>query len=56
MSKVDEATLAHMKATDGTLSVSFPIEREDGSFEIIRGYRAQHSRHRMPCKVRLNEI
>lgn len=50
MSKIDEATLAHMKATDSVLSVTFPIEREDGSFEIIRGYRAQHSRHRTPVK------
>ncbi len=30
--------------------MSFPIEREDGSFDIIRAYRAQHSRHRMPVK------
>eukprot|EP00158_Paraphelidium_tribonemae_P005766 Partr_v1_DN27513_c3_g3_i4_m30227 putative glutamate dehydrogenase len=50
MSTVDEATLAHMKAPDSVLSVTFPIEREDGSFDIIRGYRAQHSRHRMPVK------
>lgn len=28
-----------MKATDSVLSITFPIEREDGSFEIIRGYR-----------------
>lgn len=39
-----------MKATDSVLSVTFPIEREDGSFDIIKGYRAQHSRHRTPVK------
>ena len=39
-----------MKAADAVLSVTYPIEREDGSFDIIRGYRAQHSRHRMPVK------
>ena len=50
MSKIDEATLAHIRATDGVLAVSFPIKRDDGSFEIVRGYRAHHSRHRLPLK------
>ena len=50
MSKIDEATLAHMKATDSVLGVTFPIEREDGSFDIIKGWRAQHSKHKMPVK------
>jgi glutamate dehydrogenase (NAD(P)+) len=49
-SKIDEATLAHMRATDNVLSITFPIEREDGSFDIIRGYRAHHSKHRSPVK------
>ncbi|ORZ29896.1 glutamate dehydrogenase, NAD(P)+ [Catenaria anguillulae PL171] len=39
-----------MKATDSVLSVTFPIERENGTHEVIRGYRAQHSRHRAPVK------
>jgi glutamate dehydrogenase (NAD(P)+) len=50
ISKIDEATLSHMKATDSVLSVTFPIEREDGSFDIIKAYRAQHSKHKMPVK------
>jgi len=32
------------------LEVNFPIQRDDGSFEMVRGYRAQHSHHRSPCK------
>jgi glutamate dehydrogenase (NAD(P)+) len=32
------------------LEVNFPIQKDDQSFEMIRGYRAQHSHHRSPCK------
>uniref|UniRef100_G1SVB6 Glutamate dehydrogenase n=1 Tax=Oryctolagus cuniculus TaxID=9986 RepID=G1SVB6_RABIT len=32
------------------LSLSFVIRRDDGSWEVIEGYRAQHSQHRTPCK------
>lgn len=41
--------LANLRSTDTVLRVSFPIEHE-GDYEIITGYRAQHSRHRLPCK------
>ncbi|XP_066470559.1 glutamate dehydrogenase, mitochondrial-like [Tiliqua scincoides] len=32
------------------LEVSFPVRRDSGSWEVIHGYRAQHSQHRLPCK------
>merc|ERR1719191_796977 len=32
------------------LEVNFPLQRDDGSYEMITGYRAQHSHHRTPCK------
>merc|ERR1719328_482906 len=32
------------------LEVTIPLQRDDGSFEMITGYRAQHSHHRTPCK------
>ena len=32
------------------LEVNFPLMRDDGTYEMIRGYRAQHSHHRTPCK------
>merc|ERR1711973_981932 len=32
------------------LEVNFPLQRDDGSFEMIQGFRAQHSHHRSPCK------
>ncbi|KAI8905629.1 hypothetical protein EDD86DRAFT_193808 [Gorgonomyces haynaldii] len=47
---VREGTLSHIKATDSLLAVTFPIEKPDGTVEVIRAYRAQHSRHRTPVK------
>jgi len=32
------------------LEINFPLQKDDGSFEMITGYRAQHSHHRTPCK------
>jgi len=32
------------------LEVSFPLQRDSGEFEMITGYRAQHSHHKSPCK------
>jgi glutamate dehydrogenase (NAD(P)+) len=39
-----------IKPCNHVLSVSFPIWRDDGSWEVIEGYWAQHSQHRRPCK------
>jgi len=32
------------------LEVNFPLQKDDGSYEMINAYRAQHSHHRSPCK------
>ncbi|KAJ2511394.1 NADP-dependent glutamate dehydrogenase, partial [Coemansia sp. RSA 2049] len=48
-SGVTEEVLKHIKSTDAVLSVTFPMEK-DGRTVMVRGYRAQHSRHRLPCK------
>merc|ERR1712184_15173 len=42
--------LAIMEPCSHVLEVSFPLQRDDGTYEIITGYRAQHSHHRTPCK------
>lgn len=32
------------------LEVCFPLKRDDGNFEMISGFRSQHSLHRTPTK------
>ena len=32
------------------LRVNFPIHLDSGRMQVIEGWRAQHSQHRMPCK------
>ncbi|KAF9095566.1 glutamate dehydrogenase [Mortierella sp. AD031] len=50
ISGVSEKSLTGIKAVDAVLSVKFPVEIDADTHVIIEGYRAQHSRHRLPCK------
>ena len=47
---VKQDVLEVIKACDSLVRVNFPLRRDDGTIEVIRGYRAQHSHHRLPCK------
>jgi len=38
------------------LEVCFPLKRDNGEYEMITGYRAQHSQHRLPTKGGKNLI
>ena len=42
--------LAHINSVDVALRVNFPIQLDDGTSEIITGYRVHHKRHRAPVK------
>lgn len=42
--------LTLMEQCDHILEIAFPLRRDTGEYEIIKGYRAQHSTHRTPCK------
>ncbi|KAM3180473.1 hypothetical protein ACTXT7_016218 [Hymenolepis weldensis] len=62
--KYIKGILNNIRAVDNVTQFNFPIKRDDGSYEIISAWRAQHSHHRLPCKggiryaadVEMNEI
>lgn len=42
--------LAIMEPCHHVLEVCFPVKRDNGTYEMIQGWRAQHSPHRVPTK------
>ncbi|VDO05106.1 unnamed protein product [Rodentolepis nana] len=42
--------LNNIRNVDNVSEFNFPIKRDNGSYEIISAWRAQHSHHRLPCK------
>ncbi|XP_023935183.2 glutamate dehydrogenase, mitochondrial [Bicyclus anynana] len=39
-----------MGSCNSSLQFEFPLLRKNGDYEIVHGYRSQHSVHRLPCK------
>jgi glutamate dehydrogenase (NAD(P)+) len=42
--------LAQIKACNSVYRMRFPLKRDDGTIEVMNGWRAQHSVHRLPSK------
>ena len=42
--------LDQIKAVNTLVKFEFPVRREDGSMEVIRAWRAEHSHHKLPAK------
>ena len=42
--------LQMMEPCHHVIEICFPLKKDDGSFEMITGYRSQHSQHRVPTK------
>ncbi|PEN13020.1 glutamate dehydrogenase [Longibacter salinarum] len=49
-SDLDPGILGQIRACDNIVRFEFPIKRDDGSIDVIRGYRAEHSHHKKPTK------
>ncbi len=54
----DQGLLNQIKATNNVYHVTFPLQRDDGSIEVIEGWRVQHSHHKEPTKggIRYSQI
>jgi len=55
ISKADKIKKAHgildiIEPCAHVLEMNFPVQKDNGDYEMVRGYRAQHSHHRSPCK------
>ncbi len=46
----DPTLLAYIKACSAVYHLSFPLKRDDGTIEVIQGWRAEHSQHKLPTK------
>lgn len=47
---VPETYLKLIKHTKAAIRFSFPLVRDDGTIQMIEGFRAQHSLHYLPTK------
>mgnify|MGYP001615891925 CR=1 FL=1 len=45
-----QGLLDQIKGVNTLVKFEFPIRRDDGSIEVIRAWRAEHSHHKMPVK------
>jgi glutamate dehydrogenase (NAD(P)+) len=45
-----EGLLNQIKTSNNIYHFTFPLERDDGSIEVIHGWRVEHSHHKLPTK------
>ena len=45
--KFDKGILSQIKMCNTVYHVSFPLRRDDGSVEVIEGWRVEHSHHKI---------
>lgn len=47
---IEKGLLNQIKACNSTYHITFPLRKDDGSVEVIHGWRSAHSVHKMPTK------
>lgn len=50
LTRHDQTLLAQIRECNAVLQVAFPLRRDNGKIEVIHGWRAEHSHHKMPTK------
>lgn len=50
--------LEQIKACNSVYEMSFPLKKDDGSFQIMQAFRVEHSHHKLPVKggIRFSEM
>ncbi|EIM78353.1 glu/leu/phe/val dehydrogenase dimerization region [Nitritalea halalkaliphila LW7] len=48
--QVHPGLLEQIKACNSIFQFNFPLKKADGSYEVMTGYRVQHSHHKLPVK------
>ena len=49
-SKFDKGLLSQIKICNSVYHFTFPLKRDDGSIEVLDGWRVEHSHHKLPTK------
>lgn len=49
-SRFDKGLLNQIKICNTVYHVTFPLKKDDGSIEVIQGWRVEHSHHKLPTK------
>jgi glutamate dehydrogenase (NAD(P)+) len=50
LTEIDPTLLKQIRETNHVYYISFPVQRDDGTIEVVEGWRAEHSHHRQPTK------
>jgi glutamate dehydrogenase (NAD(P)+) len=49
-SRFDKGLLDQIKICNNVYHITFPLERDDDTIEVIHGWRVEHSHHKLPTK------
>ncbi len=50
LTDIPEGLLDQIRICNTVLHVRFPLERDDGTIQVLHGWRAHHSNHKLPVK------